>query len=279
MAASRIRIGQIELNVLDEGSGAPVLLLHGFPDSSRLWRHQTPALVEAGYRVIAPDLRGFGESDKPTQVQDYAISVVVQDMVGLLDQFGIQRTHVVCHDWGAVAGWVLAALAPQRVDHLVAMSVGHPNAMRAAGLDQSEKSWYMLLFQFVDVAEELLSREDWAFFRDWVRHHPEADTWVKDLSRPGGLTAGLNWYRANTAPHLRLNPPPPLPVVEAPVLALWSSGDAYLTEAPVANSAQWVRGPWSYRRVEGASHWMQLDRPALINRLILDFLRADAKPS
>src|SRR5438034_7809273 len=103
----------VALAVLDEGEreGQPVLLLHGFPDSSHLWRHQVPALVGAGMRVIAPDLRGFGQSDKPEAVEDYAIPRSVADMVALLDGLDIQRAHVIGHDWGAVVAWVMAIAA------------------------------------------------------------------------------------------------------------------------------------------------------------------------
>ena len=114
----------------------------------------------------------------------------------------IERAHLVAHDWGAAAGWALAALHPERVNRLVALSVGHPATFWQSGLDQREKSWYMLLFQFRGTAEELLTRDDWQLFRDWVRHHPEAEHWIKGLQRPGALTAALNWYRANVAPEM-----------------------------------------------------------------------------
>jgi len=272
MGAKQIRVGDLNFHVVDEGSGPAVLLLHGFPDSSDLWRNQIPALVGAGLRVIAPDLRGFGESDKPPEVEAYALPVLLQDSVGLLDTLSIERAHVVCHDWGAAVGWMLAALQPARVDRFVALSVGHLNAFWQAGLDQKEKSWYTLLFQFRGLAEEILARNNWKLFRDWVRHHPETDKWVKDLARPGALTAGLNWYRANMGPEVFLTDPQLLPPVQAPTLAVWSSGDAYLTEAPVVRSAEWVTGSWQYERLEGASHWMQFDQPARLNELLVKFL-------
>ncbi len=272
MSAKQIRVADLALYVVDEGSGPPVLLLHGFPDSSYLWRNQVPALVDAGLRVVVPDLRGCGKSDKPAAVEAYALQVVLQDILGLLDKLGIERAHVVSHDWGAALGWLLAALYPDRVDRFVALSVGHPTVFRQAGLEQREKSWYMLLFQFRDLAEQLLTRDDWRLFRDWVRHHPETERWISDLSRPGALSAGLNWYRANARPEAFLTDPRPLPKVQAPTLAVWSSWDAYLTEVQVVRSAECVSGPWRYERLEGASHWLQLDRPQWINSLLVDFL-------
>ena len=202
MPSRRLQVGELNFHLLDAGSGPAVLFLHGFPDSAYLWRHQIPALVEAGFRAIAPDLRGFGDSDKPEGTEAYALPYILEDLVGLLDHLHIERAHLVAHDWGAAAGWALAALHPERVNRLVALSVGHPATFWQSGLDQREKSWYMLLFQFRGTAEELLTRDDWQLFRDWVRHHPEAEHWIKGLQRPGALTAALNWYRANVAPEM-----------------------------------------------------------------------------
>jgi pimeloyl-ACP methyl ester carboxylesterase len=260
------------LAVQDEGRGQPVLLLHGFPDSSYLWRDQVAALVKAGMRAIVPDLRGFGESDKPASVEQYAIARSVADLIAVLDGLGVQCAHVVAHDWGAVLAWVLAAVAPERVDRLVVMSVGHPNALGERSIEQREKAWYQLLFQFTGVAESLLTRDDWRLFRDWLRGDGDLERYISDLARPGALTAGLNWYRANLAPHLELEHRPPLAAVAAPTLGLWSSADNYLTEDGMLRSAEYVTGPWRYERIEGASHWMQRDAPERINELLLEFL-------
>ena len=272
MRAHQITANDVNLNVLDDGKGPAVLLLHGFPDSSHLWRHQIPVLVSAGYRAIAPDLRGFGESERPPEVEAYALPVLLGDVIGILDQLGIARAHLVAHDWGAALAWVLAGMYPQRVERLAALSVGHLNSFADAGIEQREKSWYMLLFQFRGIAEELLQRHDWRLFREWTRNHAEAAHWIADLSRPGALTAGLNWYRANVAPESLLAEPQPFPAIAAPTLGIWSSEDAYLTEAQMVRSHQHVTGRWRYERVEGASHWMQLDQPDHLNRLLLEFL-------
>ena len=123
-------------------------VLHGFPDSGRLWRHQVGALAEAGLRVIVPDMRGYGRSDKPSEVQAYTIEQLVGDVLAVIGASGAERAHVVGHDWGAGVAWALASVAPQSVDHPVALSVGHPATFFAEGYEQNEKSWYMLLFQF-----------------------------------------------------------------------------------------------------------------------------------
>jgi pimeloyl-ACP methyl ester carboxylesterase len=262
----------VTLAVLDEGEGRPVLLLHGFPDSSHVWRDQVPALVKSGMRAIAPDLRGFGESEKPEAVEEYAVSRSVADVLALLDGLGIERAHVVGHDWGAAVAWVLAAFAPARVERLVAMSAGHPNALRSPSIEQREKAWYQLLFQFAGAAEERLMRDDCKLFRDLLRGDGDLERYLADLSRPGALTAALGWYRANAAPDRELERRSALPAVAAPTLGLWSSGDNYLTEDGMLRSAEHVTGPWRYERIEGASHWMQRDAPARINELMLEFL-------
>lgn len=262
----------VELAVLDEGEGCPVLLLHGFPDSSRLWRHQVAVLSAAGMRAIVPDLRGFGESEKPEAVQEYAVARSVADMVAVLDALAIDRGHVVGHDFGAVVAWVLAALVPDRVDRLVAMSVGHPATGQLRTMEDREKAWYQLLFQFPDVAEALLQRDDWKLFREWLREDGDIEHYLTDLSRPGALTAGLNWYRANLAPKLELQRRTPPPAVAAATLGLWSSGDNYLTEHRMIRSGEHVTGAWRYERIEGASHWMQLDDPDRVNELLVEFL-------
>jgi pimeloyl-ACP methyl ester carboxylesterase len=267
----RIQGDGVELAVLDEGEGPAVLLLHGFPDSSHVWRKQVPALVEAGFRVVAPDLRGFGDSDRPEGVESYRMTRIVADVLALLDASGIERAHVVGHDWGAGLAWVLAALVPERVDRLAVLSVGHPNTGADPTVEQREKSWYMLLFQFEGAAEELLSRDDWKLAREWIRGDGDVDRYFTSLARPGALTAALNWYRANPILRFQLAGRP-LPAVAAPTLGIWSTGDNYLLEDGMVRSAEHVTGPWRYERVEGASHWLQLDASERVNELLLEFL-------
>jgi pimeloyl-ACP methyl ester carboxylesterase len=266
---------ELEVNVDGDPDGPPVLLVHGFPDSAYLWRHQIEALTDAGLRTIAPDMRGFGASDKPAAVEDYRLTHAVADLVAVLDALEIEQAKVVGHDWGAAVVWIFAALHPDRVERLVAMSVGHPAAQKRTIADR-EKAWYQLLFQFEGVAEELVQRDDWKLFREWLRGDGDLDRYIEDLSRPGALTAGLGWYRANLHPGRQLEPRPQLPPVRAPTLGIWSSGDNYLNEQPMLDSADQVDATFRYERVEGASHWMQLDATDRVNALLLEFLTSEA---
>lgn len=254
------------------GDGPAVLLLHGFPDSGRVWRYQVPALTRAGFKVIVPDMRGYGQSAKPADTGAYAIRHIVADTVGLLNDLGVPRTHVVGHDWGAAVAWALATFYPQRVDRLVALSVGHPAAVATAGIAQREKSWYMLLFQFPGVAEQWLSQDGWANFRNWAGH-PDAESVITELETSKSLTPGLNWYRANLPPESLLNPTPSLPPVQVPALGIWSSGDIALTETQMTESKNHVDGPWRYERLDDVGHWLQLEAPDTVNALLLDFLQ------
>jgi pimeloyl-ACP methyl ester carboxylesterase len=269
----RIEVDGIGLEVDVQGDGPPVLLLHGWPDSHDLWRHQIAALTGAGYRTIAPDLRGFGASDRPPGVEAYGVLSVVGDVLGILDQLGVARPHLVGHDWGAGLAWAIAAFAPDRLDHLAVLSVGHPSSFRGAGFAQREKSWYMLLFQFEGIAEQWLSADDWTNFKACFAH-PEADAVAPLLARDGALTASLNWYRANVPPSTLVEPPLEVPPVTAPALGIWSDGDRFLTEEQMTGSAGFVSGTWRYERLDGAGHWMQLEHPDAVNRLLLDFLPA-----
>jgi pimeloyl-ACP methyl ester carboxylesterase len=267
----RVEVNGIGLEVEDRGSGPPVMLLHGWPDSHRLWRHQVEALAAAGFRTIAPDLRGFGESDRPTDVEAYALPNLAGDVLGLLDHFELERAHLIGHDWGAALAWAVAAFAPDRVDHLAVLSVGHPASFRDAGFEQREKSWYMLLFQFEGIAEEWLSADGFANFRAWGQH-PEPDAVIPDLTRPGALTASLNWYRANVSPRTWVEGIIEVPPVSAPTLGIWSSGDIALTESQMTGSPAHVTGPWRYERLDDVGHWMQLEQPETVSKLLLDFL-------
>ncbi len=266
-----VQANGLRFHVVDEGKGTPVVLLHGFPDTARLWRSQIAALTAAGYRAVAPDLRGRGRSERPARVSDYARPALVSDVTGIMDALGIARAHVVGHDWGAGIAWLLASLAPQRVDHLVTISVGFPGATRP-DLEALQKAWYRLLFLFEGTAEELLQKDDWYLFRELLQGRGDLEQYIADLSEPGALTAGLNWYRANLPVEQLLGPALELPMVQAPTLGIFGTGDPYLTETAMVRSKARMQGPWRYERLDGVGHWVPLEAPERLNALLLEFL-------
>jgi pimeloyl-ACP methyl ester carboxylesterase len=263
-----VDVNGLTFPVLDYGEGSPVLLLHGFPDDRFLWRNQVTALANAGLRVIAPDLRGFGDAPRPGDPAEYGLDIAAKDVIGILDAMRVGRVQLVAHDWGAALGWRIAAAYPDRVSRYAALSVGAPGAAPTA--EQKEKSAYMLFFRKPGVEEDI-QRDDWKWFREWLRNAADTKRYIERLSRPGALTAGLNWYRASNA---RPAGSAPL-VVTCPVLGIWSDGDAYLTEEQVRTSGERIKGSFRYEKIAGASHWMMLDKPNELNRLLLAFLERE----
>lgn len=264
-----VRVNGTALNVIIQGEGPDVLLIHGFPDCHSVWRHQVPALVAAGYRVIMPDTRGCGDSEMSPSVADYHVDNLVADLVGLLDALEIKKVRLVAHDWGAVMAWQLVLAHPERVDRYVALSVGHPTAYARGGFLQKLKGYYILLLQLRGISEFLLTCCNWLGFRLVTRYPPELDSWRVMLGRPGRLTAALNYYRANLhIPFSRNNP-----LATVPVLGIWSSEDIALVEAQMVDTRNYVDADWQYRRIDGAGHWLQLDAPDQLNSMLIDYLR------
>jgi pimeloyl-ACP methyl ester carboxylesterase len=269
---SRYSVNGTEMYVVIAGTGPDVLLLHGFPDSHKLWRYQIPALVAGGFRVIAPDLRGYGFTDIPKGgVAAYRMDQLVADVVSLLDVLGVAKVRLVGHDWGAGIGWQAAIAHPDRIDRYVAISVGHPTSFKRGGFKQKLNSWYMLMFQLRGFAEWLISVNDFKLFGRLSGFPQEVPNWRADLGRPGRLTAALNYYRANIA--LILSSDSGNVTVAVPVMGIWSARDTALTERQMVNSAQFCKAGWRYERIDGVGHWLPLEAPERLNTLLLDYLR------
>ncbi|MDZ7627659.1 MAG: alpha/beta hydrolase [Parvularculaceae bacterium] len=281
LRAHHITANGLTHHVRDTGDkeAAPAILLHGFPDSSAVWDRLTPFLVDGGYRVIAPDMRGFGESGMAEHVADYDIrSGAAIDVIAILDALKISRAHLVGHDFGAPVAWMLAAQQASRFHSLTALSVGHTRAFLGAGSEQKRRSFYILVHQLRGICEWLYQRDDWALLRKHWEGTRDPDETIRLLSRPGRLTAGLNWYRANVSLARMISSPEEGAFgeerVRIPTLGVWSSGEKYLVEAQMRASGAFVDASWTYARIEGASHWMQDDAPEELAKLLLGHWRA-----
>lgn len=268
-----VAVNGLEFPIYDYGEGPAVLMLHGFPDSRYLWRHQIGPVADAGFRVIAPDLRGFGDAPKPPRVEDYQLPHVMSDLTGLLDALEIAKTHVVGHDWGSTAAWLFAGYHPGRTLSITGLTVGAPGGPGRRSLPQLEKLWYVFFFQSEGVAEEWLRRDDWQGLRAWTRENGDLDQYMEHFSRPGAMTAALNWYRANFTP-ASLNAKSNPPRITVPAMGLAADGDDYLLEGHVKNSDTMIDASWEYHLVEDASHWLMLDRPETVNRLLIAFFHS-----
>ena len=272
-AAIRVPVGDLTFDAVDLGpkDGEAVLLLHGFPQSSWEWRAVWPALLEAGYRVVAPDQRGYSPAARPEGVDAYRMEHLTADAVGILDALGIASAHVVGHDWGAAVAWSLAGRHPDRVRTLTAVSVPHPAAFGAAlrtDPDQKQRSQYMLEFLSPDAEQSLLA-DGGARLRSGFGSLPDADVYVGRMQEPGALTAGLAWYRA-MADGMR----DPLPPVTVPVLYVWSDEDVALGPVAAHATASHVDGPYRFEVLHGVSHWVPEEAPEQLSALLLEHLGA-----
>lgn len=262
-------INGLQMRVLTAGEGMPLLLLHGFPDSHKLWRNLIPAFTAAGYRVAAPDQRGFGETDAPVGKAKYAIDTIAADVIALLDELGIERAALIGHDWGAAIGWWLAGTHPDRFTCFAALSVGHPNAVQRAGWRQKLKSWYFFLFLLPGIGEAIVRAFNFAALKRMTRNDKEMANWRPDLSRPGRLTAGMNWYRAN----LKRMADGSFPSAGVPVLGIVGSEDVALGTKQMADSRDYAPVAFDHAVIEGAGHWMPVHAADALAEHLLPFLR------
>ncbi len=281
--AHRITANGLRHYVRDSGEkNAPVaILLHGFPDSSAIWDKAAPFLREAGFRVMAPDMRGFGETDMALRVADYEIrNGAVKDVIGVMDALDIKIAHIAGHDFGAPVAWALAAQHPDRFRTLTAISVGHSRAYLKAGWEQKRRGAYILFHLLTGICERAYRARDWALLRRHWAAHGDIEETIRLLARPGRLTAGLNWYRANVPLARLLRAPPPGSLgeetVRIPTLGLWSDGEIYLTEAQMTGSSDYVDAPWAYKQIKGASHWIPYDAPEALAHAMISHWRENA---
>jgi pimeloyl-ACP methyl ester carboxylesterase len=272
-----LQVNGIRMHVVSAGQGPPILLLHGFPDTHVVWRKQVGVLAAAGFRVIAPDLRGYGQTDAPPHVHDYAMKQLRADVLALLDALGIGKVRLVGHDWGAAIGWQLCMHAPERIERFVALSVGHPAALAHAGLGQQLRLSYVIGFLMPGLAEHTLKFSNWLFVRKFTRDRTQIGYWRRSLRPPGRLTAALNYYRANILlglPRHRPDAARPPVAVPVPVMGVWSDGDLTLGERQMRESERFVQGGFRFERIDGADHWLQLTAPDKLNALLLDYFGA-----
>ena len=262
----------LTLSYLDSAPGDTqrqvVLLLHGFPDEASMWQRQIDALHAAGYRVVAPDMRGYGESDIPTSQRAHHWTRVAADQVALLDHLGIEQADVVGHDWGAVMTWFLAISQPTRLKRALAMTVGHPTSYARAGIAQKLKGWYTLYFCIPGLSTWLLRGKGLLGLRRVFGTHPQMDHAMERVLRPGRMRAAIRLYRANLLSVLFVSHGP----ARVPMLGIWASGDPLLTEDQMQNSGKRTAAGWTYERWD-CGHWIPLEQPERLNQRLLEWLR------
>ncbi|WP_029432683.1 alpha/beta fold hydrolase [Blastococcus sp. URHD0036] len=267
----RVDVGDLTFDVRADGpeDGRPVLLLHGFPETSLSWAAVTPLLTSAGLRTYAVDQLGYSPGARPAEVDAYAMTNLAQVTADLMTALDAPVADVVGHDWGANTAWALAAWHGDRVRSLTAVSVPHPTAFTAAfrsDPEQKERSGYIRLFWQEGKAEEVLLADDARRLRRMfggVVPEESVDEYVAVLSAPGALTAALNWYRA-------MSSSTPVDDVTVPTTFVWSDADVAIGRIAAEGCGEYVSGDYRFVELPGVSHWIPEEAPEALARAILD---------
>ncbi|MFF2200585.1 alpha/beta fold hydrolase [Streptomyces sp. NPDC058145] len=253
--------------------GRAVLLLHGFPQTGLVWQGQIAALAAHGYRVVAPDQRGYSPGARPQRPEDYRMGLLVDDVVAISEELGWAAFDLVGHDWGGAVAWWTAHAHPGRVRTLTVASTPHPRALATTlrtDQDQRRRSHYMIDWRETPATEErMLAHDAQELRRLYAGKVPQdsAETYVRRLSQPGALTAALNWYRAG-------RPDDAIGVIDVPTLYVWSTEDSAFGPAAAEETGRWVKGPYRFETLQGVGHWVPEEAPEALTHLLLDHLRA-----
>ncbi|WP_433724508.1 alpha/beta fold hydrolase [Actinoplanes sp. CA-051413] len=255
------------------GTGEVVVLLHGFPQDRHCWDAVTPALTDAGYRVLAPDQRGYSAGARPAGRRAYAIARLAADVLALADAAGAERFHLVGHDWGAALAWYVAGHHPDRVSSVAALSVPHPEAFLRSLTSSSQflRSWYMAALQVPWLPEFMLSRRNGDAMRASLRSSgldpDSAARYAARAADQAAVRAAINWYRAipfglgDRTGH-----------IEVPTLFIWSDGDRFISRAAAERCGRYVDGPYQFETLAGVSHWLPEKAPEQVATLLVRHL-------
>lgn len=279
------RIRGIELHYVEAGEGPLVILLHGFPEFWFSWRHQIQPLADAGFHVVAPDMRGYNLSGKPKGVHAYHLDELTADVAALIDHLGYESAHIVAHDWGAIVAWFFAMWHPERLNQLAILNVPHPRRFLWGMWRplQILRSWYVFLFQLPWLPVWAFEAFDFAGLRWAFRNEPlrpdafsdeDIEAYVEAFRHPGSMRAGIQYYRSilYSIPTLV----PRLGRIDAQTLVIWGRHDTHLGNHLAEPYSEDVPN----LRVEylEASHWVQIDAFEDVNRMLLEHL-AERRPS
>ncbi|MEM3526078.1 MAG: alpha/beta hydrolase [Candidatus Jordarchaeaceae archaeon] len=275
----------IRLHCVVQGKGKLMVMLHGFPDFWYSWRYQIPVMSKY-FRVVAPDMRGYNESEKPEGVEKYSLNLLVEDVMGLIKAFGEEKAIIVGHDWGAIVSWAFAMTHPEATERLIIMNVPHPAVWQEKAKyipRQLQKSWYIFFFQKEKVPESYLSRNNYMVLRETLRtstfkknvfSEEDLAKFVEAWSKPGALTASINYYRANLRPEIFMEEIPlKFPKITSPTLVIWGEEDLALTLEVSKGAEKYIDAPYTIKYIPKCGHWVQNEKPELVNKYILDFLK------
>jgi epoxide hydrolase 4 len=275
-------INGVRLHYVTQGEGQLLVLLHGFPEFWYSWRHQIPELAKH-FTVVAPDLRGYNESDKPVGVANYRVDTLTADVMGLIRAFGEEKAVIVGHDWGGGIAWAFAADYPQATEKLIVLNCPHPAALQKhlrTNRRQLRRSWYMFFFQIPWLPElgiRLHARRfiEQAFRGMAIRKEAfpdeELKKYVEAIRKPGVATAAINYYRAAFRETVR-NGERQFAKIICPTLLIWGEEDLALGKELTYDMEPYFTDRFEIKYIPRCSHWVQQEQPELVNQYMLDFL-------
>jgi len=275
-------IGDVRLHYVEAGEGPLIVLLHGFPEFWYGWRLQIGPLAAAGFRVVAPDMRGYNLSSRPEGVTAYGTDRLTADIHGLIQERGARSAMLVGHDWGGSVAWATAMKYPEVVDRLAILNAAHPRKL-SQGLhhpDQLRKSWYFFFFDLPELPEFVVHANRWHFFRHFLRDarpaysSEEMDRYIEAWSQPGAAAGMINYYRFS------VRQPPneaeaALRPISAPTLVIWGQRDNYLGPELAQPEHDDVPNLDRVERLPDASHWVHHDEAERVTQLLTDFFAPD----
>jgi len=271
-------LGEVQLHYVEAGEGPLVVLLHGFPEFWYGWRLQIKALAAAGFRVVAPDMRGYNLSSRPEGVDDYDIEKLAGDVRDLVHERGAESALLAGHDWGGSVAWATAMEHPEVVDRLAILNAAHPRKL-SQGLhhpDQLRKSWYFFFFALPDVPDAIVHANNWHFFRHFLHDArpayttEEMDRYIEAWSQPGAASGMINYYRSSVRTPAKKAEAAIHPI-KAPTLVIWGQRDAYLGQELAEPEHDDVPNLERVERLPDASHWVHHDAADRVNQLLTGF--------
>jgi pimeloyl-ACP methyl ester carboxylesterase len=271
-------VGDQRLHYVEAGEGPLVVLLHGFPEFWFGWRRQIEPLAAAGFRVVAPDTRGYNLSSKPEGYEGYAVDLLAADISGLIGALGAESAQLVGHDWGGSIAWTVAMNHPEVVNRLAILNAAHPRRL-SEGLhhpSQLRKSWYFFFFAVPGLPENVVHARDWHFFRHFLQdanppYTPlEIERYVEAWSQPGAAAGMINYYRASVRQSQK-EAAAKLRPISVPTLVIWGERDSYLGSDLAEPDRDDVPNLDRVERLPDASHWVHHDEAERVNQLLVDF--------
>ena len=282
-------INGIKMHYVTIGEGPLIVFLHGFPEFWKSWKHQI-SFFSKKFKVVALDMRGYGETERPVKVGEYRIEKLARDVTELIDSLGQKKATVVGHDWGGAVAWATAMMNPSFVEKLIVMNAPHPaivqrNAFR--NYAQMQKSWYMFFFLLEKAPEKVLSSNNFEILKHMFEISikrkdrfslSDIEEYVSSWSKEGGITGGLNYYRANLNEEFwgNLGESIPFPKIKIPTLQIWAEDDMFLGKELTEGTKEFVvDAPFSLNVIPNCGHWVQQEAPEEVNQIMEEFLLND----